>query len=88
MTMDTISKSQFKARALACFRDVERTGRPLVITDRGKPVLRLVPFEADPAALLAPFRGAVLRYDDPTEPVGVDDWELGSTHAGSAQSHL
>jgi len=23
----------------------------------------------------ADFRGSVLRYDDPTEPVGVDDWE-------------
>ena len=22
-----------------------------------------------------PLRGAILRYDDPTEPVAVDDWE-------------
>jgi len=75
MTMVTISKSQFKARALAYFRDVERTGEPLVITDRGRPVLKLVPFEQDPAALLAPFRGCVARYDDPLEPVDADAWE-------------
>jgi hypothetical protein len=23
-----------------------------------------------------PLRGCILRYDDPTEPVAVDDWEV------------
>ncbi len=73
--MATISKSRFKPRALEYFREVERTGRPLVITDRGRPVLRIVPYEQDAEALLASFRGAVLRYDDPTEPVAVEQWE-------------
>lgn len=73
--MATISKSRFKPRALEYFREVERTGQPLVITDRGRPVLRIVPFEQDAATLLADFRGSVRRFDDPLEPVGVDDWE-------------
>lgn len=71
---DTISKSKFKPRALEFFREVERTGQPLVITDRGRPVLRIVPFEQDSAALLSAFRGMIRRYDDPLQPVGVDDW--------------
>jgi hypothetical protein len=33
----TVSKSRFKAQALELFRQVERTGKPITITDR-KPV--------------------------------------------------
>ncbi len=70
-----ISKSGFKARALEYFRQVERTGKDLVITDRGKPVLKVTPYSHDPAAALKALRGSVLRYDDPMEPVGLEDWE-------------
>jgi prevent-host-death family protein len=72
---DTVSKSRFKARALEYFRQVEQTGRPLVLTDRGRPVLKIVPYEQDAAALLEGFAGLVRRYDDPLEPVGVEDWD-------------
>ena len=54
----TISKSRFKARALEYFRQVERTGRELIITDRGKPVLKLVPFTEDPQQALRVLREA------------------------------
>jgi prevent-host-death family protein len=74
---DSVSKSRFKARALEYFRQVERTGAPLVITDHGTPVLRLVPYQAEPAAALQLLRETVVRYDAPTEPVGQDDWEAG-----------
>jgi len=30
-----VSKSEFKARALEYFRKAERTGEPLITTDRG-----------------------------------------------------
>ncbi len=71
----SISKSQFKARALELFRQVEQTGRSLVITDRGTPVLKLVPYQEDPRAALRVLRDSVVKYDAPTEPVGEDDWE-------------
>ena len=45
-----VSKSEFKARALEYFRRVERTGEPLIITDRGRPVLKIVPYLEDPEA--------------------------------------
>jgi prevent-host-death family protein len=70
-----VSKSAFKARALEFFREVERTGREIVVTDHGRPVLKVVPYSRDPAEALAALRGSVLRYDDPTEPVGVGDWK-------------
>ncbi|HKJ01026.1 MAG TPA: type II toxin-antitoxin system Phd/YefM family antitoxin [Longimicrobiales bacterium] len=74
---DTISKSRFKARALEYFREVERTGRELVITDRGEPVIRIVPYRAEPGRTLQSLRESVVRYDAPTEPVDEDTWEAG-----------
>jgi prevent-host-death family protein len=71
----SVSKSAFKAKALEYFRDVETTGQELVITDHGKPVLKIVPYCHDPAEALQSLRGSVLRYDDPLEPVGGEDWE-------------
>jgi prevent-host-death family protein len=73
--MKTVSKSQFKPRALEYLRNVEATGEELVITDRGRPVLKVVPYVDDPEELLKPLRGSVIKYEDPTEPVGVEDWE-------------
>jgi prevent-host-death family protein len=71
----SISKSQFKARALEFFRQVERTGRSIVITDRGTPVLKLVPFREDPRDALRALRDTVVKYEAPTKPVGENDWE-------------
>jgi prevent-host-death family protein len=70
-----VSKSAFKARALAYFRQVERTGKELIISDNGKPVLKVVPYSSDPAEALKALRGSVRRYEDLTEPVGLEDWE-------------
>ena len=69
-----VSKSQFKPKALAYLREVERTGEPLVITDHGRPVVRIEPHAPDDD-VLERLRGCVVRYDDPTEPVGESDWE-------------
>jgi len=70
-----ISKSAFKAKALEYFREVESSGKELIITDHGKPVLKVVPYSHDPAEALKSLRGSVIRYDDPLEPVGLEDWE-------------
>lgn len=70
-----VSKSRFKARALELFREVERTGAPIIITDRGAPVLLLSPYRADPDAALKVLRETVVKYKSPTKPVGDDDWE-------------
>lgn len=73
--MKKISKSRFKPHALRYFREVEETGQDIVITDRGTPVLRITPYRPDAHRALAALRGSVLRYDDPTKPVGLEDWE-------------
>ena len=73
--MRLISKSRFKARALELFREVERTGREIVVTDRGRPVVKIVAYAAEPARMLSELRESVVRYDAPEEPVGSEDWE-------------
>jgi len=73
--MGPVSKSKFKSRALHYFREVEKTGRPVIITDRGRPVAKVVPYLENPKALLGDLRHTVIQYSDPLEPVGVDDWE-------------
>jgi prevent-host-death family protein len=70
-----ISKSEFKPRALHYFREVEKTGKELIISDHGKPVLKIVPYVEDPEESLKVLRDTVLKYEDPTEPVGLEDWE-------------
>jgi len=72
----SISKSKFKPRALEYFRQVEATGEDLVITDHGRPVVKVVPYKEDPEAVLKTLRGSVLAYEEPTEPVGLEAWEI------------
>jgi len=74
--LTSVSKSRFKARALELFRQVERTGQPIIITDRGVPVLKLMPYRDDPEAALKILRESVVKYDSPTKPVGESDWEV------------
>jgi len=71
----TVSKSQFKTHSLEYFRKIEQTGEELVITDHGRPVLKVVPYVGDPEECFQGLRNAVLKYDAPLEPVGVEDWE-------------
>ena len=69
-----VSKSAFKARALELLREVEQSGEPLIVTDRGKPVVEVRPIAKkrdDPREIL---RGSVLFYDRPLDPVGEEDW--------------
>ena len=66
-----VPAGQFKARCLALLDEVARTGLPLVITKRGRPVAMLVPVEGqEPPSLL----GSVLAERDLVAPVDVD-WE-------------
>jgi prevent-host-death family protein len=71
-----VLKAQFKPRALEYFREVKRTGMTLVITDRGRPVLEIAPYKDDqPNETLKLLRNSVIKYDRPTEPVGMEEWE-------------
>lgn len=75
IVMQTVSKAQFKSQLLEYLRKVEKEKKPLIVTHAGRPVVKVLPYQEDPKAILKSLRGTVLRYDNPTEPVGLEDWE-------------
>lgn len=70
-----VSKSQFKAKALELFRQIELSGEPLVVTDHGEPKLEVRRYRRATQTPLDVLQGSLLRYDDPMEPVGAEDWD-------------
>ncbi len=69
-----VSKTEFKAKALEFFRQVEASGESVIVTDHGKPALEVRRFRSTDRNPLEVLRGTVVRYDNPTEPVDVE-WE-------------
>jgi len=74
MQGNQVSKSEFKAKALEFFRQVEASGESVVVTDHGKPALEVRPYRNADRNPLDVLRGSVVRYVDPTAPVDVE-WE-------------
>lgn len=55
MVMKQISAAKFKEQCLALLDQVDQDG--IVITKRGKPVAKLIPFGADSASLIGSLEG-------------------------------
>ena len=75
MAAAEVSKAHFKAHVLEILRRVEMSGEPVIVTDRGRPVVRVEPYFGTDDTALAALRGSVLAYHDPTEPVDRSAWE-------------
>jgi len=78
MAQAEVSKATFKAHVLEILRRVEATGEAVIVTDRGRPVVRVEPYFGGDDATLASLRGTVLEYKHPLEPVDPLDrpaWE-------------
>jgi prevent-host-death family protein len=45
--MKQMRASAFKARCLTVMDDVQATGEPVIVTKRGKPVVKVVPVESE-----------------------------------------
>lgn len=75
MERNRVSKSEFKAKALEFFRQIEASGESLVVTDHGKPALEVRTYRSMERNPLDVLRGSVVRYENPTEPVAEGEWE-------------
>ena len=69
-----IKVSEFKAKCLALLDEVERTGAPLVITKKGKPIADVVPHKAKKRSLLGIYKGRMEILGDIISPIDVE-WE-------------
>jgi antitoxin (DNA-binding transcriptional repressor) of toxin-antitoxin stability system len=75
MMDNTISKSQLKARMFEIFRSLEASGDEMIVTDHGKPVLKIVPIKekATTSELFGDHQGRVIYHEDIDTPT-MDEW--------------
>ncbi|MCX8124603.1 MAG: type II toxin-antitoxin system Phd/YefM family antitoxin [Spirochaetes bacterium] len=74
--MKLISKSKLKPNLLKILRDIEKSGDDVIITDRGKPVLKITRYSEHTDDVLRFLKNSIKDYKKPTEPVGIDDWDI------------
>jgi antitoxin (DNA-binding transcriptional repressor) of toxin-antitoxin stability system len=72
---NTISKNKLKARMLEIFRQLEASGEELVVTDRNKPVLKIIPIKekGTVADLFGSYLGRVTYHEDINNPT-LSEW--------------
>ena len=75
--MKSVTKSKLKAKMFEYFRAVERTAEPLIITDFGKPVLAVVPYQEGQTveAVFASTRGKVKNSRKALLESSAREWE-------------
>ena len=73
--MKEIAAGQFKNLCLALMDQVQKTGEPLVVTKRGKPVVKLVPIIRDDDNFFDSMKGRVTVTGDIINTVPLEDWE-------------
>ncbi len=67
--MRQMRASVFKARCLAVMKDVQATGEPVLVTKRGKPVVKVVPVESEKSDLFGFMAGKFKIVGDIEGPV-------------------
>jgi prevent-host-death family protein len=65
-----IGAGEFKARCLALLDEVAATGEEIVVTKRGEPVAKVVPFKET-----SPLEGSVVHEDDIVSPLD-ESWSV------------
>ena len=65
----TMSAAHFKARCLELMDAVERTGRSVVVTKRGRPVARLSPIRIAHRSAFGFMKGRIEILGDIVEPI-------------------
>jgi prevent-host-death family protein len=73
--MSTVSKSVLKGKMLEYFRHVEETSEELIVTDNGRPVVKVSPIRARTSAaeVFGDVRGRVVYHEDILAPT-TDEW--------------
>lgn len=74
--MQSVSKSKLKSKLLELLRYVESEGEELIVTDRGKPVIKISRYHNAPTTeeLFGQMRGKVKYAEDITTPT-TEEWE-------------
>ena len=71
-----IPAAQFKSQCLSVMDQVAETGRPVVVTKHGKPVVQIVPVESDENEIFGFLRGKGRIVGDIENTIPVAEWNL------------
>jgi prevent-host-death family protein len=75
--MKQMQASAFKARCLAVMDDVQATGEPVVVTKRGKPVVKVIPIKSENDDIFGFMAGKAKIIGDIESPVvPLKDWKI------------
>ena len=75
--MKTMLVSEFKAKCIAVLKDVQRTGEPIVVTLRGQPMVRVLPFtDGAHGKRLGLLKGSMRLRRDLVRVDTTADWEM------------
>jgi len=67
-----VSAAEFKAKCLKLMDEVTKTREPIIVTKRGKPLVKILPAEEQPKSLFGYMRGTVEILGDIVKPVEVE----------------
>jgi len=70
-----VSKSKLKAQMLAVFREVEKTGEEVIVTDHGKPTIKItrLPKRESVETVFGKNRNRVVYKEDILKPT-TEEW--------------
>jgi prevent-host-death family protein len=74
--MQRIAAAQFKAQCLAVMEQVADSGRPVVVTKHGKPVVQIIPVESDENDIFGFMAGKGRIVGDIENTIPASDWNL------------
>ncbi len=75
--MKTMVVSDFKAKCTAILREAQRSGEPLLVTRRGRPIARIEPIPEEVSKRrLGLYRGRMRIRGDIVRASSEGDWEM------------
>ncbi len=75
--MKTMAISQFKAQALKIIDQIAQDHETMIITKRGKPLARILPYEEnEDTAKPGQLADTLVFEEDIVSPLGEDMWEV------------
>ena len=78
--MKQMRASAFKARCLKIMNDIQATGEPVIVTKRGKPVVKVIPMKPENDDIFGFMAGKAKVIGDIESPVvPFKDWKIFKT---------
>ncbi len=75
--MKQMRASAFKARCLKVMNEIQATGEPVIVTKRGKPVVKVVPIKQENDDIFGFMAGKAKIVGDIESPVvPLKDWKI------------